>query len=101
LPASPERIGTERQRAKKGRTLIARTVTVAAVAAAIAGFALPAIAAEEAAPAPLTSGKVGGTVKVTATVEQIEEAGRRQRGNQVQITYTRALAISVKAATKK
>ncbi|MET0154452.1 MAG: hypothetical protein ABW298_17830 [Candidatus Binatia bacterium] len=61
-------------------TLIARTVTVAAVAAAIAGFALPAIAAEEAAPAPLTSGKVGGTVKVTATVEQIEEAGRRQRG---------------------
>ena len=63
---------------------ISRSLALAAVAAAIAGFAPRAIAAEEAAPAaapaaapeptaaPLTSGKVGGTVKVTATVEDID-----------------------------
>ncbi len=60
------------------RTLIARNLTLAAIAIAIAGHAPWANAAEEAAPAPqatpapLTSGKVGGTTKVTATVEQID-----------------------------
>jgi Cu/Ag efflux protein CusF len=63
---------------------ISRSLALAALAAAIAGFAPRAIAAEEAVPAaapaaapeptaaPLTSGKVGGTVKVTATVEDID-----------------------------
>ena len=51
---------------------ISRSFALAAVAATIAGFAPKAIAAEEAATAALTSGKVGGTVKVTATVEDID-----------------------------
>jgi Cu/Ag efflux protein CusF len=54
------------------KTLIARSLTLAAIAATLAGFAPQAIAAEEAAPAPITSGKVGGSVKVTATVEAID-----------------------------
>jgi Cu/Ag efflux protein CusF len=62
------------------KTMISRSLALAAVAAAIAGFAPSAIAAEEGAPeatpAPLTSGKVGGVVKVTATVEDIDVAKR-------------------------
>jgi len=67
------------------KATISRSLALAAVAAAIAGFAPRAIAAEEAAEpqaapeataAPLTSGKVGGTVKVTATVEDIDVAKR-------------------------
>jgi Cu/Ag efflux protein CusF len=49
-----------------------RSLTLAAIAAAIAAFAPRAIPADEPTPAPLTSGKVGGTTKVTATVEQID-----------------------------
>ena len=70
------------------RATISRSLALAAIAAAIAGSAPRAFAAEEAAPAaapkaapeptaaPLTSGKVGGTVKVTATVEDIDVAKR-------------------------
>jgi hypothetical protein len=75
------------------RTLISRSLTLAAIAITIAGHAPWVNAAEEAAPAPatpapeaapapeatpapLTSGKVGGTVKVTATVEDIDVAKR-------------------------
>ena len=63
------------------KNTISRSFALAAIAAAIAGFTPRATAAEEAAPAapapegtaaPLTSGKVGGTVKVTATVEDID-----------------------------
>ena len=70
------------------KATISRSLALAAIAATIAGLAPRAIAAEEAAPAtapaaspeptaaPLTSGKVGGTVKVTATVEDIDVAKR-------------------------
>jgi len=59
------------------RTPIVRGLTLAAIAATLAGFAPRAIADEEAAPAaaapaPITSGKVGGNVKVTATVEDVD-----------------------------
>jgi hypothetical protein len=63
------------------KNTISRSFALAAIAATIAGFTPRATAAEEAAPAaaapeataaPLTSGKVGGTVKVTATVEDID-----------------------------
>jgi hypothetical protein len=57
-----------------------RSLALAAIAATIAAFAPNPIVAEEAAPqatpASLTSGKVGGTVKVTATVEDIDVAKR-------------------------
>jgi Cu/Ag efflux protein CusF len=114
---------------------ISRSLALAAVAAAIAGFAPRAVAAEEAAapqaapeatPAPLTSGKVGGTVKVTATVEDIDVAKRIvklkdengevtelavpkkvrnlaqvKKGDQVVATYYEAIAYDVfKAGTE-
>src|SRR5262245_13894013 len=70
------------------RATISRSLALAAIAATIAGLAPRVLAAEESAPAaastaapeptaaPLTSGKVGGTVKVTATVEDSDVAKR-------------------------
>ena len=117
------------------KATISRSLALAAVAATIAGFAPKAIAAEEAAApqaapeataAPLTSGKVGGTVKVTATVEDIDVANRIvklkdengdvtelavpkkvrnlaqvKKGDQVVATYYEAIAYDVfKAGTE-
>src|SRR5215467_13673559 len=72
------RIGSHTRTREEGmRTPIVRGLTLAAIAATLAGFAPRAIADEEAAPAaaapaPITSGKVGGNVKVTATVEDVD-----------------------------
>jgi Cu/Ag efflux protein CusF len=120
------------------KATISRSLALAAIAATIAGLAPRAIAAEEAAPAtapaaspeptaaPLTSGKVGGTVKVTATVEDIDVAKRIvklkdengevtelavpekvrnlaqvKKGDQVVATYYEAIAYDVfKAGTE-
>jgi hypothetical protein len=103
-----------------------RSLTIATIAAGIAAFAPRVIVADEATPAPLTSGKVGGTVKTTATVEAIDVAKRLvtlkdengevtelavpkkvrnlaqvKKGDQVVATYYQAIAYDVfKAGTE-
>jgi Cu/Ag efflux protein CusF len=58
------------------KTTIGRSLALAAIAASIAGFAPKAIAEDTAPSAKVTSGKVGGTVTVTATVEDVDVAKR-------------------------
>ena len=51
---------------------IGRSVALAAIVAAVAGFAAKAIAEEPASSGYVTSGKVSGTVTVTSTVEAVD-----------------------------
>jgi Cu/Ag efflux protein CusF len=108
------------------RTVIGRSLAFAAITAAIAAFAPRTIVADDATPAPLTSGKVGGTVKATATVEaidvekrlvtlkdengevtelvvpkQVRNLAQVKKGDQVEATYYQAIAYDVfKAGTE-